>query len=182
MVSFQDVLVYLLYKYRERYDRSPTKTKLLKLAYLGELVFYRFHRKRLTNADWIYYLFGPWTKSYDVTLESGPFELEKGSEPDSEAHFVKLLDVPEPHLTFDEKVALSGVVADFGNWELNQLLDHVYFDTEPMLVVQERGDKIDFSTAKPADFFRRPQVSLDQKTLAKIREKYRAMLRNAKEL
>ncbi len=183
MATFQDILIYLLIKYRECYDKSPTKTKLLKLAYLGELSYFRSHRRRLTGVDWIYYLFGPWTKEYDRVLFQGPFELEQGSDPDIEARFVRLMHgVEEPHFGFEEKIAITGVVSDFGAWDLNKILDYVYFETEPMMEVEERGDRIDFSVAKPAEFYKRREISVDKKVLEKIRKKYKAKLSDAKEL
>jgi hypothetical protein len=45
------------------------KTKLLKLLYLVDIEHYRRFGKTLTEFDWKFYLYGPWTAEYDGLLE-----------------------------------------------------------------------------------------------------------------
>jgi hypothetical protein len=38
---------------------------------------------------------------------------------------------------------------EFSNDDLNDILDYVYFDTEPMINVSKRGEALDFSHVRP---------------------------------
>jgi hypothetical protein len=73
---------------------APTKTKLLKLLYLADVENWRDHGQRLTNLDWIFYLYGPWNREYDELLSEmeseGLVEIRPGRE-DGEATFINTL-------------------------------------------------------------------------------------------
>jgi hypothetical protein len=47
---------------------TPAKTKILKLLYLFDVEYYRFHRRTFTNFEWKFFHLGPWAAEYDSTL------------------------------------------------------------------------------------------------------------------
>ena len=153
----------------ERYARKsplpPMKTRLIKLLYLTELEYYRRTGKRLTSLAWQFYHFGPYAAALEPyvgdlnSIVSGGLLAEMLSKSPGE----KSLDDP------DLRHAIVDVVHEWGFAELNTLLDHVYFETEPMQAAS-RGEFLDFATTSRA----KPQMlslNLDRKKLKTLRDK-----------
>ena len=179
VMTISDLLYTVLSSYMERIGGKPTKTKLLKLAYLAEVEYMRQHRKRLTDASWIYFLYGPYIDVYDDILNQD-FEVE---EVETEDEYTALL-VSSAHRTsdrepsYDSKMAVSAVVNEFGSLTLKDLLNHVYFETEPMIAVERRGQPLDFSTVMLAEYYKVIPLTIPKKAEREIREKYRQRARD----
>lgn len=131
-------------------DSYVTKTKLLKLLYLFDVEWYRVHRVTYTEFDWKFHLLGPWTSEYDPTLEilfanenikkragSDTFDTEFITT-DEEVYLNRIFDDSKDSLIFEK------VMRTWGNKATPEILDHVYFRTEPM-VAATRGENLDFS-------------------------------------
>ena len=125
-------------------------TKLVKLFYLIDCEYYRWHRKTLTEAPWIFYHFGPYSeelvneahKTFGVeALAKEEFEDKKffrgyqikswRSDPIEAAHF-------------SIRGVVQSVYQEWAGVDLELLLDHVYFETPPMLQAK-RFEPLDFS-------------------------------------
>jgi hypothetical protein len=176
-MTFPDLLDSVLSSFIERTDGGrPTKTKLLKLAYLAEVEYLRRHRKRLTNAPWIYFLYGPYISDYDEIL-SREFELEEVETADE--HTAMLVSprrekrTQEPN--FDAKMVIDAIINEFGDMLFKDLLDYVYFETEPMIDAKSRGRPLNFEIVKPAAYYKVVPLSIPQKVEKEIREKYRRL-------
>jgi antitoxin SocA-like protein len=133
-----------------RSDAYITKTKLLKLLYLFDIEFYRIHRETFTQFNWIYYHLGPWTREYDPLLhrleEHGVLLPTPSTHPDYDATFYK---TPEEVRLFgilprQDEAILRRVLNTWGDKSTAQILDHVYFRTEP-IEQGERDQRLDFS-------------------------------------
>ena len=165
----------LIQEYRKKTGSFPAKTKLLKLAYLAEAEHFSNTGRRLLDEEWVYFHFGPFIFGYDEALESPDIEFEKGES--SSGLGYQLVGLSENFrpitLDFDASNAIHHVVADFANMNLNELLDYVYFDTEPMLTVKQRGEQLDMSTVKPVEYYRIREHKVPPKKLAEFRRKYR---------
>lgn len=141
-----DQLLYVIASmYKERHGHGIAKTRLLKLAYLAEVFSKRLTNKRLTEAPWLFWHYGPYLMEYPKMLESAAFVVETDREYDS--------IFPAPgwdalKLCNDEEIAVSRAMK-LADEEFNELLDFVYFDTEPMINVKQRGDVLDFDCVKP---------------------------------
>lgn len=127
-----------------------TKTKLLKLLYLFDVEYYRVHRETFTGFDWIYYHLGPWTNEYDPLLstleERGLIAAAPSTHPDYDTVFFK---TPEPVRIFgilprEDESILRVVLNHWGDKTTAQILDYVYFRTEP-IEQGERDQRLDFS-------------------------------------
>lgn len=128
-----------------------TKTKLLKLLYLVDVEYYRLHRKLLTEFNWKYYHLGPWTAEYDTVLESLIAcdaiikTRNSNSESDTEFYYtkkeIKLEDVFED---VKDELMVKRILDIWGTKTTNEILDYVYFYTEPM-IYGERNKALDFS-------------------------------------
>lgn len=146
--SAKPILLQILSEAREK-NLALTKTQVVKLLYLTEVEFYREQGERLTNLDWLFYHYGPYALEIDTLLNEKEFEMEK-KETKSERE-VQLYKIAEPVAKYtahvDAKVSLlvKRIVGEWGNKPLEELLDYVYFETEPMQSVERRGDHLDFS-------------------------------------
>jgi len=148
---------------------EPAATRLVKLLYLADLEWRRRYGEPLADLSWRFFHYGPYADEFTGIL-GGPdverVEFERGK-------VAKRLTFSAESLqssTLPEEVQslLATLVRQWGDADLNALLDHVYFDTEPMENAR-RGEPLDFSqlrSAKPT----RP-VRLDRQKLKELRKK-----------
>jgi hypothetical protein len=149
MAAAKDILLQILLEAQGK-ELSLGKTQLIKLLYLVEVEHYRETGERLTDLDWIFYLYGPYAYELEEILADRIFEredLKTGSERD----FIRFR-IGEPRRAYqsflDTKLSLTvkRVVGDWGNRRLSELLDYIYFQTEPMQRVKARGERLDFES------------------------------------
>jgi uncharacterized phage-associated protein len=180
-MRLKELLPAIIRQHESQTGLPPAKTKLLKLAYLVDLEHTRLTGSRLLEEDWYFHRFGPFVFSYYDDLESPDFDVQSDR---SSAGFdfdsVRLSEeAGEPALSFDAQRALNHVMGTHGRDDLNTLLDHVYFDTEPMLDNHGRGEKLDFLTVRPASEYRVRELKFDRKKerqiLRRLRDKARKL-------
>lgn len=147
----------ILQIFREASERNVTlgKTQLVKLLYLAEVENYRENGVRLTNLSWLFYHYGPYAFELESILSEPEFEkVEKKTQKEND--FI-LYKVAEPLLSYGQgveaKVSLliKKIIGEWKDKPLEELLDFVYFETEPMQNVKKRGDTLDFDTIKPVN-------------------------------
>jgi hypothetical protein len=136
----------------------PLKTRLVKLLYLAEVEYHRRTGKRLTALDWRFHHFGPYAAALSDQLGNPNV--------DTLAWSIIPRQKIEDH---DAQIAIAEVVHEWGDADLNALLDYVYFETEPMQG-SKRGETLDFSLVKPLAAQRRVRVALDSKKLGQLRK------------
>jgi hypothetical protein len=144
---------------------SVSKTKLLKLLYLFDLEYYRQHRKLFTGFDWKFFHLGPWTREFDAELSNLIQHGILTERPYKTADFESiLLRADEPVELRDavpdaaDEFLLQHVLNDWGQRSTGEILDHVYFRTEPM-EHGVRNERLDFSWVnedQPEMYRRRP--------------------------
>lgn len=133
-------------------DGYLNKTKLIKYLYLIDVEYYRRHEKTFTGFDWIFYDFGPWAYEYnDIFNElstSHDFTIKSGSRSDLDTQFISTSADTESSSIFDDITDESITRSIIDRWadeSLNQMLNYVYFHTEPMDGAK-RHQKLDFSS------------------------------------
>jgi len=145
------LLALLSRRYKEMTGIPPNKTKLIKLAYLAEIYFKRISGCRLTNQEWIYWKYGPYLREYDSIISDDSIFIT----PDPRGDYVPI-DVRDDYemedTSLNENTAIISAL-EHASEELQQILDYVYFDTEPMLAIQKRGESLDFETVLPYTFY-----------------------------
>jgi Protein of unknown function (DUF4065) len=126
------------------------KTKLLKLLYLADIEHYRNFGETLTGFDWLFYLFGPWASEYDLLLEDlvrrGAISLEAWGGADREGARIDLHEGRELTKVIRDTGELYLIQHQIDTWNdrsLPELLDYVYFQTEPMSEAVS-GEKLQF--------------------------------------
>jgi hypothetical protein len=167
---------------------SVSKTKLLKLLYLFDIEWYRNHKETFSGFDWKFYLLGPWTDEYDPTLEkyeaNGSLERQKGRD-EYGTEFITTKEVVRLRDLFgtrDEEIILEDLIRTWSKVPTAEILDHVYFRTEPMQDTV-RNEKLDFSKVapEPPRRYRRAMSGLSQKQLDAIRAKIAERLKPIRE-
>jgi hypothetical protein len=131
-----------------------------KLLYLMECEFYRWERARLTDEEWIFFHYGPWSPTLNTVLEQ-EFDVRPEILPDGRT-FKDIKYLPPEFSPLPENFGNPTVDGIFLNvmeaWAdkpMNELLDFVYFHTYPMQNAKRRHS-LDFSTIPSAKEEREP--------------------------
>ncbi|MFX1535700.1 MAG: type II toxin-antitoxin system antitoxin SocA domain-containing protein [Promethearchaeota archaeon] len=160
-MEISDLIAALAKYYKEKIKVAPAKTKLLKLAYLTEVYYTRLTRKRLTKQEWIFWKFGPYFREYEELILNELVFIK----PDKKDDFypVDIRDDFEiKEFSLDENIALDRAL-EHADDDLNQILDFVYFDTEPMMKAQTRGEILDFESIMPEEFYSVKKYKISKK-------------------
>jgi len=156
-----DLIAVLAKCYKEKTGIAPAKTKLLKLAYLAEVYYRRLTRERLTSQEWVFWKYGPYFSEYEELISNETI-FEK---PDRADEFYPV-EVSEDYeikkLSLDEKIAIDRAL-EHATDDLYQILDFVYFDTEPMMKAQIRGEILDFGSVMPEEYYSIKKYKVSEK-------------------
>jgi len=151
MYPAKDILIQVLSEAAEK-NKGLGKTRLVKFLYLTEVEHYRETAERLTDLKWLFYHYGPYALELEGILAEREFQrAEIKTQEDKD---VILFRVAEPMLPYvrrvDAKVSLviKKIVGQWIDRTLAELLDYVYFETEPMQAVNKRGEVLDFATVR----------------------------------
>lgn len=151
-------------------DAAPTKTKLVKFLYLADIARVQDRTRRLTDLDWIYFHYGPYAFELERRLDrlsGGRLEV-RGR--DEALLYVGAPDPPDAESWPDStRLLLDRIVDRWAAEPLNALLDHVYFETEPM-VAASRGDHLDFTLVRPPTFVRPDPGPVRSDVLKRLRD------------
>ena len=149
------------------------KTRLIKIAYLIEVEYYRNHRQMMTNAEWIFYKFGPYPINCNDYLEQTNIILDN----DNEANFscIKYKDYKSPPELPQEVLRLISVITkNYALWDINSLLDYVYFETEPMKGATPRS-KLNFENIEPKEKTQKVKIILSQKKFKELEKRKKGL-------
>jgi len=157
-----------------------TKTKLLKLLYLFDVEYYRVHRRTFTGFPWKFFHLGPWARDFDPVLQqltSHNLLLASVSTKYDDTSFYRTADVIDPGTlfnSFSDEALLRSVLNTWSESSTAEILDHVYFHTEPM---QHgiRNEPLDFAVIKPEkpERYKRENSGISEKELQRLRRKFR---------
>lgn len=125
-------------------------TKLVKLLYLIDCEYFQWHRKTLTDAPWLFYHYGPYCEELIEVAHHTP-----GIAPLQEVEFedgkffrgYRLTEFhgdPMQHAHFTVRGVVDDVYRCWGAVDLALVLDHVYYETQPMMNAV-RFQPLDFS-------------------------------------
>ncbi|RKZ33293.1 hypothetical protein DRQ33_04495 [bacterium] len=175
----KNILAYLLdFLHEKDYDCRTNVTYITKLLYMIELYHYRRTGERLTDLTWKFWYFGPYAEeieNVDRTEHGILLTFFKFNRDDLPSN-------PQNNIDPQTKGDIERVIEDFAHMPLPNLLDFVYFKTEPMQNVKTRGELLDFSTVKPKP----KELSIDISTReineikGKIKEKAKSYIEKRK--
>lgn len=147
--------------------QPPNATRLVKLVYLADLEWRRSHEgEPLSDLHWRFHHYGPYADEFSPLLGGEDIEVIELSE----GKAAKRLMFDEEQLQerkTPEAVSslLQKIVKEWGDTNINLLLNYVYFDTEPMESAK-RGEALDFSAVKPRTL---AKLNLDAQAVARLR-------------
>lgn len=174
-----DLLKDILYEI-EKDGLQTGKTKLIKLLYLLEVEYYRLNQNRLTDLIWRFHFYGPYPDKIDEILgapdlEEIPITL-KGDR--DYKRYIVVSEQPTNHYNkTDIQRLISHIVKDWGGLDLYNLLDYVYFETEPMVNVK-RGDILDFSIIQPYHETKLIKIKVDKKKMDELKQRINEHIKN----
>ena len=118
-------------------DSYLTKTKLLKLLYLFDLEHFRVHHRTYTAMSWKFFHLGPWAQEYDGLLANAVLSGVLREQPTAKGNTsiyrpVEKVDLGSLKLPIKTGTILRGVLRRWVDVDINDILDYVYFKTEPM--------------------------------------------------
>lgn len=160
-----------------------TKTSLVKYLYMLDVYNARYNNGvTWTGWEWKFFHFGPWSamaiESFDQLAENNFIEVDNLSSQDKEYFLYSLPSWRVPASLEDigilngVKVELIQIMKKYSN-NLSALLNHVYFDTEPMenaipnqILNFDECAKLEFSSIKPLIM-----KKLDKKAIESTRQK-----------
>ena len=137
-----EIIIAFLIKLLHKYQYPISSIRIQKLLYLIDYFFYKRYGRTLTGLKWKFHLYGPYSQSLAKVIgeEFAPFDYR--------TFLTK--EVSSKDLGPDEKEIVYYVTSHFGNSNLGELLDFVYFHTEPMKHTK-RGKFLDFSVIEPQE-------------------------------
>lgn len=144
------------------------KTRLIKLLYLLDIENYQSFQRIFTELDWMFYKYGPYSFEIENFLEKNGI-VEEDIHIAGTKFFINLRTEFEEDIKLDieTKATIEKLIDKWGTADLNELLDYVYFETEPMRSVEYKR-KLDFSKVKRRT--KQKQIELSSKTKEKLEE------------
>jgi len=170
-VTFEQLLYIIAFRFKETHRYGIGKTRLIKLAYLADVFHTRLTRERLTNVPWIFWHYGPYVAEYPEILASPAFIIEDSGEHE---HILPGTDWDIPKPSHEEELSISRAMK-LADEDFNELLDFVYFDTEPMMNATERGETLDFDYVKPEEAYTVTWHVVSKERQKQIRTKLNAL-------
>jgi hypothetical protein len=165
------------------------KTKLLKIIYLIDVEYYKIHKEKYTGFNWIFFEYGPWAYEYNSVfdfMQSSPdFEIDKTACPYEAVSIAcpsEKVDFADIFPSSFEAMAYRNIVNRWSLESLNQLLNYVYFYTEPMAHAI-KFDKLDFSKIhklEPIPDFTLEKGNVEQNEIKELRKRLAEGLNEAK--
>lgn len=158
--------------------------RLVKFLYLIDVEHYRRHGQTLTGLEWVYHKYGPYAFALPEIFACLRLDVEEEEYITLKGHKGRRFHVHVPQditdvLPFAKEVLVNRVLK-WWMWEdTNVLLDHIYFETEPMQHGQ-RGEALDFSTIRRDVVTEEAGFHLDPVKAQTLRERVQQTLADIK--
>jgi len=167
-------LIRFIASYATEQGAKLTTVQLVKFVYLADLYYARKEAgKTLTNFPWAFIYYGPYCSNVmsaiaGSNLKREFFESTFDTDKEYSLYSLKVDDSSalQNQLPISVIFPLQHAIKKF-IYDTADLLDFVYFETEPMLNAK-KGDVLDFSLAKPLEAT--PPVQLRQLSKKKIEQ------------
>jgi hypothetical protein len=157
-----------------------TKTKLLKLIYLFDVEYFRVNRRTFTGFTWKFFHLGPWAREFDPLLDelvgAGILLESQSTRPEYDKRFLRTdspYDFSPLFANFRDESAMRTVLSTWAESSTGEILDYVYFRTEPM-EHGIRNEPLDFSVIpedRPEKYVR-PSSGASAKQIARMKEDF----------
>lgn len=175
-ISPEQLVQYITWYASER-EEVLNPIRLVKFLYLADLFYARqFQGETLTKWPWRFVHYGPFCGEALAAIENArnlgliqAFGFESNF--DDEEHFIYKCHLDEDHPLHEElpisvTAPLENLIKRFGD-DTYQLLDYVYFETEPMQNARYQ-EVLDFTKAKKVEMVR--QIEMKPLSKGKIKK------------
>lgn len=165
-----------------------SRLRLIKFLYLADWISARDKKHTLTNYEWVFYHYGPYAAAaqHDTNTAVSLGRLNEeliGGFDEPEVHLYRKYG-DDPEIWRDVGVGTDARIRSLiDKWihrPLNEFLDFVYFETEPMQGAH-RGDVLNFESTVPAVEPEVPKVNVVVRGSPKTREAVRSFLSRVQE-
>jgi hypothetical protein len=181
MIDVGEILAIILRAFRKRSLVAPGITKVVKILYLFEVSYYQKNRERATDLKWRFLHFGPYPDSFPTIMKNKGYEIEEEELEDGgifkrlkESPLYDLEKIPTSDISCE--IVLERLVKEWGAKDLYDLLDFVYYETEPMFSVK-RGDVLDFSKIQKIKTEESKLKKINRKKLKQLQESVEARVK-----
>ncbi|MFA6385921.1 MAG: type II toxin-antitoxin system antitoxin SocA domain-containing protein [Candidatus Paceibacterota bacterium] len=178
-MEINNIILAIANQFKEYYRYNVPKTKLLKLTYLAELEYKRKYNERLSDAKWVYFLYGPYLYEYNEILTNSDFEeeeIEDSIELEKMATFIEPKRNNKKELTVDINMIITNIVAQYGGNKLDDLLEYIYFETEPMMKAETRGEYLNFDVVMNSEYYKIRALHIEKDIENSLRNNFRKKL------
>lgn len=173
-----DVIKYISW-YATRQDIALTTNRLVKFMYLFDYYYAKIVGQKFSKLPWAFVYYGPYCteamNTIDQAVKYGDIDkktFDSKYDIEKEFHLFKCYDPDaeqiEQSMNFIVLSKIQWAIRQFGD-DTAELLDYVYFDTEPMKDAH-KGDLLDFSKVekfKPAKVVKRRNLTKEEIEKAK---------------
>ena len=176
MILAERLILYVIQKIRDE-EAFVSRTKLLKVIYLIDVEYFRRHRKTLTGWDWVFHYYGPYVHTFPQVLDKLSLsDLSETEELIEGGRRIYGYEVDEDQdiddlVSFADRVMIDDIIRRWSLEDLNLLLNHVYFETEPMIDAA-RGQPLDFNKIPrptPHPYIDTSKLAIPKETLDRLR-------------
>ena len=174
-MTISELICEILAQYSEKFGGGLTKTKLLKLAYLAEVKYKRRYSERITEAKWVYYLYGPYLWDYNEILNDKNIDIfNKDTQDDKDMQIISIkTGYRNETISKEIKYLITDIIRDYANEDLASILEYVYFETEPMMNAENRKEILNFDTVLPEEYYKVKELRIEPKIEKQIRREFR---------
>jgi hypothetical protein len=126
----------------------PFVTRLVKIIYLADLEWRRQRGEPLSDVTWRFLHFGPYAYEFASLLGGEDMEIAEFGGKTARRLAFDSAELESRKVPEDVSGVIGRLVKEWGDADINRLLNYVYFETEPMENAR-RGEILDFSTIHP---------------------------------
>lgn len=179
MTPAERLILYVIQRIRDE-GAFVSRTRLLKIIYLIDVEYFRRHRKTLTGWEWVFHYYGPYVHNYPEILDRLSLShLSETEELTEEGRRIYGYEVEEDQdisdlIPFADHVMIDDIIKRWALEDLNILLNHVYFRTEPMMD-SEQGQPLDFgkiSRPPHRTYIDTSKLTIPTETMDRLRAKF----------
>mgnify|MGYP004703328165 CR=1 FL=1 len=189
-----NLIKYIVF-YATKRDMVLTAVRLVKFVYLADLYHSRFnHGETITRFPWAFVNYGPYCsdvmESIDQAVATGLINVRVCDSDSSDGEY-RLFSCHDDNHSYIRKEFPLTVISElhhairkYGN-NTAQLLDYVYFNTEPMRDAK-KGDRLDFTLAEEPQLIHpietgklsKENIQAARAIVARLKEKHTAAREN----
>jgi hypothetical protein len=146
--AIKNAVLFILEKAKDR-DISIGRTRLIKILYLLDVEYFRQSQRKFSGINWIFYKYGPYAFEVEDLLRDIDIEEEEIvlSSKKTFKKYSGVMDDEPIALSIEVKSIIEKILESWGTADLNEFLEYIYFETEPMSAAKFK-ETLNFNSIK----------------------------------